>query len=160
MAQAECTAQNHAGQKRASRLAVPASIISARREYSRQNRAIAGVTSFRRMNCSRHKPKTGTAHEGTKLRFSIVPSVASDLCCRTLKNRHRLVPTFRSSRLSLREHPFSRASESHGHQQTYGSGTAYRSEVPERTRRLWCRDFRSAVLARKWRASHALESGR
>jgi TRAP-type C4-dicarboxylate transport system substrate-binding protein len=27
------------------------------------------------------------------------------------------------------------------------SSTAYRSEVPERTRRLWCRDFRSAVLA-------------
>jgi len=27
------------------------------------------------------------------------------------------------------------------------SSTAYRSEVPERTRRLWCRDFRSALLA-------------
>jgi hypothetical protein len=44
---------------------------------------------------------------------------------------------------------FTNFGKSEGHKQVEDSGTACRSEVPERTRRLWYRDFRSAVPVRR-----------
>jgi hypothetical protein len=59
----------------------------------------------------------------------------------------RLVPTFRSS-CSIVSYPLSRTSESHGLLTNLLILVPLcRSEVPDRTRRWWCRDFRSAVLA-------------
>src|SRR6476646_847638 len=57
-----------------------------------------------------------------------------------------LVPTFRSS-CSIAAPTFHELRKVRGTSKLIDSSTAYRSEVPERTRRLWCRDFRSAVLA-------------
>ena len=57
-----------------------------------------------------------------------------------------LVPTFRSS-CSIAAPTFHELRKVRGTSKLIVSSTAYRSEVPERTRRLWCRDFRSAVLA-------------
>src|ERR1700758_3300564 len=56
------------------------------------------------------------------------------------------VPTFRNSR-SISARIFCELRKVTGTRKLIDSSTAYRSEVPERTRRLWCRDFRSAVLA-------------
>jgi hypothetical protein len=65
--------------------------------------------------------------------------------------RH-LVPTFRSS-CSIVSYPPSRTSESNGLlTNLFDPVPLYRSEVPERTRCLHYRDFRSAVLAADFRA--------
>src|SRR3569832_1019704 len=57
-----------------------------------------------------------------------------------------LVPTFRSS-CFIAATSFSNFGTSWALAYLLILVPLYRSEVPDRTRRLWCRDFRSAVLA-------------
>ena len=57
-----------------------------------------------------------------------------------------LVPTFRSS-CSIAAPTFTNFGKSWALANTLILVPLYRSEVPDRIRRLWCRDFRSAVLA-------------
>src|SRR6202030_4865943 len=56
-----------------------------------------------------------------------------------------LVPTFRSS-CSIAAPTVTNFGKSWALANLLNLGPLYRSEVPDRTRRLWCRDFRSAVL--------------
>src|SRR5579859_1386607 len=57
-----------------------------------------------------------------------------------------LVPTFRNS-CSIAASTITNFGKSSALEKLLILVPLYRSEVPDRTRRLWCRDFRSAVLA-------------
>src|SRR5579872_2288760 len=59
-----------------------------------------------------------------------------------------LVPTFRSS-CSIAAPTFTNFGKSWALINLSILVPLYRSEVPDRIRRLWCRDFRSAVLVRE-----------
>src|SRR5579864_6472227 len=75
------------------------------------------------------------------------PSPASRMSMRGLSREASSSAHFPKSVLHS-QHPPSRTSESHGLlTNLLILVPLYRSEVPDRTRRLHCRDFRSAVLA-------------
>jgi TRAP-type C4-dicarboxylate transport system substrate-binding protein len=61
------------------------------------------------------------------------------------KRKTLLVPTFRTSRFTSAR-TFGELRKVMGTGKLTDSSNAYRSEVAERTRRLWCRDFRPALL--------------
>src|SRR5579863_4662732 len=71
---------------------------------------------------------------------------------------HGLVPTFRSS-CSVAAPTVTNFGKSWALANFLKLVPLYRSEVPDRTRRLRCRDFRSAVLARSSRAAAAVLLG-
>src|SRR5581483_4221843 len=76
------------------------------------------------------------------------PSPASRMSMRGLSREASSSAHFPKSVLHS-QHPPSRTSESHGLlTNLLILVPLYRSEVPDRIRRLWCRDFGSAVLSR------------
>jgi hypothetical protein len=73
------------------------------------------------------------------------PNVLAEECAVRLRRVLCLVPTFRSS-CSVAAPTFTIFGKSWALANLLILVPLYRSEVPDRIRRLWCRDFRSAVL--------------